>query len=273
MAMILAVPKSCDVFNAVQSKVLLAILTNSSLTSPTRCTGSETHVLKKDFRDTTHVYRVHDYSDYDESRLERGAEVGAVTHGFEDLLQQGSRCAFPRRHRGRWPLNASILLTEIGDETGINYRERRSYFMQRIVEAIASKKAWVLDLVAYWDCVLFPDADAPQPTSAGDQRLEDAEATKTFSTPHQRSNLQRDRFVPPPLRVVLRRTEMTLRAHLDPLAAIILNSAADRVASHSPGELNEMVQAPVINTVSVQQWQNLSLTALHFKINRLWQFD
>ena len=52
--------------------------------------------------------------------------------------------------------------------------------MQRLVEALANKKAWALDLVAYWDRILFPDADTPQSTSAGDQRLEDAEDDDFF---------------------------------------------------------------------------------------------
>ncbi|KAJ6548363.1 hypothetical protein B0H19DRAFT_1265200 [Mycena capillaripes] len=48
--------------------------------------------------------------------------------------------------------------------------------MQRIVEALASKKAWAVDLVAYWDRILFPDADRPHANaagSAGDQADED----------------------------------------------------------------------------------------------------
>ncbi|KAJ7208247.1 aminotransferase [Mycena pura] len=58
--------------------------------------------------------------------------------------------------------------------------ERHSYYMQRLVEALANKKAWVLDLVAYWDRLLFPDADTPQSTSTGDQHLEDAEDDNSF---------------------------------------------------------------------------------------------
>ncbi|KAJ7828018.1 hypothetical protein B0H14DRAFT_3466546 [Mycena olivaceomarginata] len=91
-----------------------------------------------------------------------------------------------------WLHSADTQLTEIGDETGINYRERHSYYMQRIIEALASKKAWALDLVAYWDRILFPDADAPQSTSAGDQRLEDAEDDNDFfdSAPAVESPMQ-----------------------------------------------------------------------------------
>jgi len=82
-----------------------------------------------------------------------------------------------------WLHSADTQLTEIGDETGINYRERHSYYMQRIVEALTSKKAWAVDLVAYWDRILFPDADKPHANdagSAGDQRLEAAEDDDDF---------------------------------------------------------------------------------------------
>ncbi|KAJ6613971.1 hypothetical protein B0H10DRAFT_2436245 [Mycena sp. CBHHK59/15] len=75
-----------------------------------------------------------------------------------------------------WLHSADTQLSEIGDETGINYRERHSYYMQRIVEALVSKKTWAVDLVAYWDHILFPDADKPHANaagSAGDQPDED----------------------------------------------------------------------------------------------------
>ncbi|KAJ7760063.1 hypothetical protein DFH07DRAFT_957719 [Mycena maculata] len=109
-------------------------------------------------------------------------------------------------------VNTSILLTEIGDETGINYRERHSYYMQRIVEALASKKAWAQDLVTYWDHILFPDADTP-PSTAVAQHLKDAEDDEDFfgsapavespapsirpATPPNRSSLDHDDFLSP----------------------------------------------------------------------------
>jgi hypothetical protein len=55
--------------------------------------------------------------------------------------------------------------------------------MQHLVEALASKKAWAVDLVAYWDRILFPDADKPHANdggSAGDQRLEEEEDDNDF---------------------------------------------------------------------------------------------
>ncbi|KAJ7114464.1 hypothetical protein C8R44DRAFT_855686 [Mycena epipterygia] len=82
-----------------------------------------------------------------------------------------------------WLHSADTQLTEIGDETGINYRERYYYYMQRLVEALASKKARAVDLVAYWDRILFPDADKPHANdagSAGDQRLEAGEDDDDF---------------------------------------------------------------------------------------------
>ncbi|KAJ6623751.1 hypothetical protein B0H10DRAFT_778561 [Mycena sp. CBHHK59/15] len=82
-----------------------------------------------------------------------------------------------------WLHSADTQLTEIGDETGINYRERHSYYMQCIVEALASKKAWAVDLVAHWDRILFPDADKAHrkdAASAGDTRLEAGEDDDDF---------------------------------------------------------------------------------------------
>ncbi|KAF7324391.1 hypothetical protein MVEN_02645000 [Mycena venus] len=81
-----------------------------------------------------------------------------------------------------WMHSADTQLTEIGDETGINYRERQIYYLQRILDGLANDKAWALDLVAYWDRILFPDADAPQngAGSAGNQRLEAGEDEDDF---------------------------------------------------------------------------------------------
>lgn len=121
--------------------------------------------------------------------------------------------------------------------------------MQRIVEALASKKAWAQDLVAYWDRVLFPDTDTPQST-VGAQHLEDAEDDdEAFfgSAPAVQSPVQSVffsvkllflslivffTFVLPPLRIVLCRTVTTLQAHLDPLAAITGDSDRVTVRPH-----------------------------------------
>ncbi|KAJ6632249.1 hypothetical protein B0H10DRAFT_2206634 [Mycena sp. CBHHK59/15] len=82
-----------------------------------------------------------------------------------------------------WLHSADTQLTKISDETGINYRERHSYYMQHIVEALASKKAWAVDLVAHWDRILFPDADkahSKDTASAGDTCLEAGEDNDNF---------------------------------------------------------------------------------------------
>jgi hypothetical protein len=57
--------------------------------------------------------------------------------------------------------------------------------MQHLVEALATKKAWAVDLVAYWDRILFPDADKPHANdggSAGDQRLEEEDDEDFFGS-------------------------------------------------------------------------------------------
>ncbi|KAJ7864478.1 hypothetical protein B0H14DRAFT_3133722 [Mycena olivaceomarginata] len=76
-----------------------------------------------------------------------------------------------------WLHSADTTLTEIGDQTSINYRARHSYYLQNIVEALASNKAWAVDLLAYWDRTLFPDADTPHDAdgSAGREIEEDDE--------------------------------------------------------------------------------------------------
>ncbi|KAJ7237042.1 hypothetical protein B0H12DRAFT_1238354 [Mycena haematopus] len=91
-----------------------------------------------------------------------------------------------------WLHSADTQLTEIGDETGINYRERHSYYMQRIVEALTSKKAWAVDLIASWDHILFPDADKPHPNDAAAAGDEAGEDDDDFSTPPRRRILQRN---------------------------------------------------------------------------------
>ncbi|KAJ7729861.1 hypothetical protein DFH07DRAFT_781832 [Mycena maculata] len=81
-----------------------------------------------------------------------------------------------------WMHSADTQLVEIGDETGINYRERQSYCLQCILDGLANDKAWAVDLIAYWDHILFPDADAPRDGhgSMGDQRLEAQEDEEEF---------------------------------------------------------------------------------------------
>ncbi|KAJ7727435.1 hypothetical protein DFH07DRAFT_970192 [Mycena maculata] len=79
-----------------------------------------------------------------------------------------------------WMHSADTQLVEIGDETGINYRERQSYYLERILDGLANDKAWAQDLVAYWDHILFPNADAPRDGAAGNQSLEAGEDEDDF---------------------------------------------------------------------------------------------
>ncbi|KAJ7124795.1 hypothetical protein C8R43DRAFT_1135473 [Mycena crocata] len=73
-----------------------------------------------------------------------------------------------------WLYSADTQLVEIGDETGINYKERYIYYLQRILDGLANDKAWALGLIAYWNKILFPDVENPQDNfgSAGNEELE-----------------------------------------------------------------------------------------------------
>ncbi|KAJ7289791.1 hypothetical protein C8J57DRAFT_1278429 [Mycena rebaudengoi] len=66
-----------------------------------------------------------------------------------------------------WLHSADTQLVEVGDETAINY-------LQRILDGLASDKAWAVSLFTHWDHILFPDADKPHESvgSAGNRRLE-----------------------------------------------------------------------------------------------------
>ncbi|KAJ6613468.1 hypothetical protein B0H10DRAFT_1951492 [Mycena sp. CBHHK59/15] len=79
-----------------------------------------------------------------------------------------------------WMHSADMQLVEIGDETGINYCERQSYYLERILDGLANDKAWAHDLVAYWDHILSPNADAPCDSATGNQSLEAGEDEDNF---------------------------------------------------------------------------------------------
>ncbi|KAJ7214382.1 hypothetical protein GGX14DRAFT_562597 [Mycena pura] len=81
-----------------------------------------------------------------------------------------------------WLHSADTQLVEIGDETGINYRERHSYYLQRILDGLADNKAWAVGLLAHWDQILFPDADKPRDHggSAANDRLEAEDDDEDF---------------------------------------------------------------------------------------------
>ncbi|KAJ7714999.1 hypothetical protein B0H14DRAFT_2644293 [Mycena olivaceomarginata] len=84
-----------------------------------------------------------------------------------------------------WLHSADTTLTEIGDQTSINYRTRHSYYLQHIVEALASNKAWAVDLLAYWNRILFPDADSPNGAD-GSARRSRVPGRPAFILPHRR---------------------------------------------------------------------------------------
>ncbi|KAJ6583668.1 hypothetical protein B0H10DRAFT_1962107 [Mycena sp. CBHHK59/15] len=81
-----------------------------------------------------------------------------------------------------WLHSADTQLVEIGDETGINYSEHHSYYLQRILDGLADNKDWAVGLLAYWDQILFPDTDTPRDVggSAGNQCLEAEEDEEDF---------------------------------------------------------------------------------------------
>jgi hypothetical protein len=56
-------------------------------------------------------------------------------------------------------LSADTKLTERGDQTGINYRQRHAAYAQRLRDGIRNNKAWAVDLLKYWDSILFPNND------------------------------------------------------------------------------------------------------------------
>ncbi|KAJ7795463.1 hypothetical protein B0H14DRAFT_3495924 [Mycena olivaceomarginata] len=72
-----------------------------------------------------------------------------------------------------------MQLSEIGDETGINYRERHSYYMQRIVEALVSRG---------------PVSRNPTPKPPDQPGTKQMKTTATFSALPRRWVLRRDRY-------------------------------------------------------------------------------
>ncbi|KAJ6523334.1 hypothetical protein B0H19DRAFT_1201873 [Mycena capillaripes] len=58
-----------------------------------------------------------------------------------------------------WMLSADTKLTERGDQTGINYRQRHATYAKRLRDGIRNKKAWAVNLLKYWDSILFPNND------------------------------------------------------------------------------------------------------------------
>ncbi|KAJ7347477.1 hypothetical protein DFH08DRAFT_868078 [Mycena albidolilacea] len=72
-----------------------------------------------------------------------------------------------------WLFSADLKFVEHGEETGINYVQRYSDYVQRLREGVSKNKPWAIDLLKYWDDVLFPDAD--NSVAAGTGEGDDAE--------------------------------------------------------------------------------------------------
>ncbi|KAK7006808.1 hypothetical protein R3P38DRAFT_2555056, partial [Favolaschia claudopus] len=58
-----------------------------------------------------------------------------------------------------WLYSADTKFQRRGDQTDINYVQRHMAYVEQLRKALTSKKAWVIDLLKYWDDILFPDAD------------------------------------------------------------------------------------------------------------------
>ncbi|KAJ6450466.1 hypothetical protein C8R45DRAFT_1114022 [Mycena sanguinolenta] len=58
-----------------------------------------------------------------------------------------------------WWMSPDTKLTEVGNQTRINYRKRHALYAQRLRDGIRNKKSWAVDLLKYWDSVLFPNRD------------------------------------------------------------------------------------------------------------------
>ncbi|KAJ7877823.1 hypothetical protein B0H13DRAFT_1892980 [Mycena leptocephala] len=65
-------------------------------------------------------------------------------------------------------------LVKVGDETTIDYGYRYRVYIRQIREGLHHKKAWAIGLLAYWDRILFPNADKSRVhDAAGNQELDD----------------------------------------------------------------------------------------------------
>ncbi|KAK6983846.1 hypothetical protein R3P38DRAFT_2807856 [Favolaschia claudopus] len=91
-----------------------------------------------------------------------------------------------------WLHSADTQLVEIGDETGINYRERHSYYLEKLLEAVSDEKPWALGLLDYWNHIFFPELDDVKNLNdgmrvAGNQDLENEEDDDDFFISGRRS--------------------------------------------------------------------------------------
>ncbi|KAJ7495764.1 hypothetical protein B0H11DRAFT_2227288 [Mycena galericulata] len=72
-----------------------------------------------------------------------------------------------------WLFSADTQLVQVGEETTIDYGYRHRLYVRRIREGLCDKKAWAIDLLEYWDSILFPNADISRDHGAAGDELED----------------------------------------------------------------------------------------------------
>ncbi|KAJ6459763.1 hypothetical protein C8R47DRAFT_1081161 [Mycena vitilis] len=58
-----------------------------------------------------------------------------------------------------WLFSPDTQLLRVGDETKINYARRHRHYVRRIREGLRDKKTWAINLLKYWDSIVFPNAD------------------------------------------------------------------------------------------------------------------
>ncbi|KAK6966729.1 hypothetical protein R3P38DRAFT_3245466 [Favolaschia claudopus] len=101
-----------------------------------------------------------------------------------------SRTSTRRRRCPRiWLYSADTKFQRRGDQTDINYVQRHMDYVEQLRKALTSKKAWVIDLLKYWDDILFPDADNDDGAARGG---DDDEMGVGFRCLQQRSVAQQD---------------------------------------------------------------------------------
>ncbi|KAK6995695.1 hypothetical protein R3P38DRAFT_3223671 [Favolaschia claudopus] len=75
-----------------------------------------------------------------------------------------------------WLYSADTKFLDRGPETHINYVKRYFDYAEQLRKALARKKAWAIDLLQYWDDVLFPDADDDIDARGGEGQIAERES-------------------------------------------------------------------------------------------------
>jgi hypothetical protein len=75
-----------------------------------------------------------------------------------------------------WLFSSDTQLTENGDETNIDCKNRFFRYMRRICEGLRDGADWAKDLFCHWDSVLFPNAEnSLGKMASANRQAEDAE--------------------------------------------------------------------------------------------------